>query len=53
MKLTRLGWPDIDAPATEVPQPLAQRLLWMAAIWLASTGALLLLAWVIRSVLRP
>jgi hypothetical protein len=52
MKLPRFRWPDIDAPQTEPQQPLAQRLLWMAAIWLASTGALLLLAWVIRSVIR-
>jgi hypothetical protein len=32
--------------------PLARRLLWFAALWLASVAALGLVAWVIRSMLR-
>lgn len=52
MKLPHLRWPDIVAPASNVNQPLGKRLLWMGGIWLASTGSLLLLALVIRTVLR-
>lgn len=32
--------------------PLARRLLWFAALWLASVAALGLVAWIIRSMLR-
>ena len=52
MKLPRPHWPEIAAPRSDTPQTLGKRLLWMAAIWLASTAALLLVAWVLRAVLR-
>ena len=53
MKRLFVRWPEIAAPAVETLQPLGWRLLWMAAIWLASTGALLLLALLLRAVVRP
>jgi hypothetical protein len=38
---------------THVPTtPLSRRLAWMAALWLASTGVLLLVALLIRWVLK-
>lgn len=53
MKRLSMRWPSMapapdDAPAS----PLWRRLAWMAGLWLTSTGALLLVAWVIRWVLK-
>lgn len=53
MKRPMLRWPAMTAPPPGVPvPPLWRRLAWMAGIWLASTGALLLVAWLLRLVLK-
>ncbi len=48
-----LGWPQITArqPGGPLP-PLWQRLAWMAGIWAASVLALLLVAQILRWVLK-
>lgn len=38
---------------TDRPGPLWRRLLWFAAIWLGSVGALTAAAYAIRMVLKP
>jgi hypothetical protein len=49
----KLQWPVIvPAQSIEPLQPLWRRLLWMAGIWLLSIGLLLLVAGVLRWVLR-
>ena len=46
-------WPAIAAPSPKsAPGPLWQRLLWLGGIWAASVGALLLVAMLLRWVLR-
>lgn len=53
MKTRLFRWPDIIAPHTDEPLPtLWRRLLWMAGIWTASVVALLLIAMMIRWVLK-
>lgn len=53
MKPKWLAWPQITAPehGQSLP-PLWQRLAWMAGIWLASIAALLLVAQLLRWVLK-
>jgi hypothetical protein len=53
MRPSWLGWPRITAPppGATLP-PLWQRLAWMVGIWLASITALLLVAQLLRWVLK-
>lgn len=50
MKLPQLRWPriDMEIKTAHRPQPLGERLLWMAGIWAASVLALLALAMLLR-----
>lgn len=52
MKRRAWRWPAIDTPAPDqrLP-PWWSRLIWMAALWVASVGALLLVAALLRLVL--
>ncbi|GGX19686.1 hypothetical protein GCM10007242_28240 [Pigmentiphaga litoralis] len=53
MKWPALRWPAIEAPQSDRPLPPWRiRLAWMAGIWAGSIGALLLVAWLIRLVLK-
>lgn len=52
MKRPALRWPAMVPPRPGTPPPLWRRLAWMAGIWLASTGALLVVAWLLRLVLK-
>ena len=53
MKRHRLRWPIITAPQPGVPPPpLWVRLAWMAGIWAASIALLLLVALLLKAVLK-
>lgn len=53
MKPRWMAWPQITAPTPgERLPPLLQRLAWMAGIWAASILALLLVAQLLRWVLK-
>jgi len=53
MKPRRWHWPTVTTPAPGMPPaPLWNRLAWMAAIWAVSITALLLVALVLRLVLK-
>ena len=52
MKPRLLRWPAIEAPRPGTPPQLWARLAWMAGIWAASIGALLLVALLLRLVLK-
>jgi hypothetical protein len=53
MKRLRLRWPAIETPAPGMPlPPLWHRLLWMALIWTGSVSVLLLVALLLRWVLK-
>lgn len=53
MKRRLLHWPAIAAPQPGTPlPPLRVRLAWMAGIWAASIAALLVVALLLRLVLR-
>jgi hypothetical protein len=53
MKRPLLGWPDIAAPQDGgLLPPLRVRLLWMTLIWAGSVGALLVVALLLRLVLK-
>lgn len=53
MKIPKLKWPDIQPPVLGVkPAKLPARLLWMAGIWVCSILLLLLLAGILRLILR-
>ncbi len=53
MRWLPMRWRSIaPAPEDAEASPLWRRLAWMAGLWLASTGALLLVAMLIRWVLR-
>jgi len=53
MRIHRFYWPVIAAKPEDTPTPpLWSRLLWLAGIWAASTGALLGVAMVLRWVLK-
>ncbi len=47
-----MKWPDLSPPAKDATQPLWQRLAWMAAIWAVSVGTLLVVALLIRLILK-
>lgn len=54
MKRPPWAWPVIEAPAPgAAPAPWWSRLAWLVGIWVLSTGALLLVALLIRWVLKP
>ncbi len=53
MKRRLLRWPDIQAPREDAPLlPLHTRLMWMALIWAGSVAALLVVALLLRLVLK-
>jgi hypothetical protein len=53
MKRPSLHWPSIEPASPHAPaSPLWRRLAWMAGLWLASTTALVLVALVIRWMLK-
>ena len=50
--MTRWRRFEVAVPGDEAPAPLWQRVLWLLGIWLVSVGALLMVAWLLRWVLR-
>lgn len=53
MKRHSFRWPAIIAPPPDAPlSPLWVRLAWMAGLWAASIAALLLVAVMLRFVLK-
>ena len=53
MKRRMIRWPAIATPQPGAPQPpLRIRLAWMLGIWAASIAALLLVAVLLRMVLK-
>ena len=53
MKNSLFRWPNITAARPEEPlPPLWSRVLWMVGIWVASITALLVVAMVLRWVLK-
>jgi hypothetical protein len=53
MKRLRLRWPQIHAPRDDAPlPPLHTRLMWMVLIWAGSVAALLVVAMLLRLVLK-
>ena len=54
MKNSLFRWPTITSARPDEPlPPLGKRLLWMVGIWAASVTVLLVVAMVIRWVLKP
>jgi hypothetical protein len=47
-----MKWPHRSPPTHEVTQPLWRRLAWMAAIWAGSVTVLLIVAMLIRLMLK-
>lgn len=53
MKRPALRWPIVaESPRGARKPSLWRQLAWMAGIWLASTSALLLVAWLLRVALK-
>jgi len=53
MKRPLLGWPTIEAPQPEEPlAPLWARLAWVAGLWATSVAVLLLIAMLLRLLLK-
>jgi hypothetical protein len=53
MKRPLIRWPAIQVPRDDAPlPPLRKRLMWMALIWAGSVAALLVVAMLLRLVLR-
>jgi hypothetical protein len=53
MKRLAFRWPQIQAPRQDVPlPPLRTRLMWMALIWSGSVAVLLVVAMLLRLVLK-
>jgi hypothetical protein len=53
MRRFHFGWPNIaPAPVDQPLPPLWRRLLWMAGIWVASVAALLVVAALLRLLIK-
>jgi len=51
-KIPSLRWPAIAQPSNQPSKPLSARLLRMVGIWAASVSELLLIAYVLRWVMK-